>query len=159
MAFRLLQRSWLHSTNYRSLLLFYYFALFDHFQCHCTLLQRLVSVFTIWCICRELERSGHLNPDSEVDLFALHHVFHGILQREVQVFQSSWNNHGLRTEGNLTPLQLFIMGVNHDEEVPDLELTEVCTNLYPTTKCTHYYYLQYIYLSPSECWEGREGKG
>jgi len=103
----------------------------------------------------ELERSGQLNPDSELDLFALHHVFHGILQRELQVFQSSWNNHGLRTEGNLTPLQLFIAGVNHDEQELDVELTEVCTIMYSAMNCPHYCFLHDIYLSPSDSGEGR----
>jgi hypothetical protein len=65
---------------------------------------------------RDLEEQHHLNPDCELDHFALHHVFMPILQREVKTFVDSWNHHKLRTEGNLSPMQLFISGLTNQNE-------------------------------------------
>lgn len=59
---------------------------------------------------REMEQSHELDPDSEIDMFCLHYVFMPMLKEEMKQFSLSWNRHGLRTESNLTPLQLFIGG-------------------------------------------------
>ena len=68
---------------------------------------------------RELEELNELNPDSEMDLFALHHAFTPILTKEIAQFVESWNHHKLRTECNMTPLQLFISGLKDvDDDMP-----------------------------------------
>jgi hypothetical protein len=60
--------------------------------------------------CRDLENASLLDPDAENDLFALHYVFSGLLSKEIHTFVESWNRHQLRTEGNRTPLQMYIAG-------------------------------------------------
>lgn len=60
---------------------------------------------------RRMEDEGWLNPDQDVDLFALHWTY--LIQRHLQEFQSAWNSHSLRTEGNRTPLQLWS---NHERD-------------------------------------------
>ena len=57
-----------------------------------------------------MESQGYLNPISERDLFALHYVFLPRIRRSLAIFQEGWNNHGIRTEHNRTPKQLFIAG-------------------------------------------------
>nr|XP_023666600.1 uncharacterized protein LOC111843332 [Paramormyrops kingsleyae]XP_023666601.1 uncharacterized protein LOC111843332 [Paramormyrops kingsleyae] len=54
-----------------------------------------------------LEEGGLLNSDSEVHLYALHWCFLPHIQKHLDFFQSGWNCHRLRTEGNQTPLQLW----------------------------------------------------
>ena len=55
--------------------------------------------------------NGILNPDDSIDLFCLHLVTFDLLQRSLNEFKISWNNHSLRTEGEKTPRQLFIAGM------------------------------------------------
>jgi len=74
---------------------------------------------------RELEAEQNLGADSELDLFALHHVFMPPLRREVEQFVNSWNHHKLRTEQNLTPLQLFITGLSDTESQSSLSSDDV----------------------------------
>ena len=59
-----------------------------------------------------MEESGDLDPDSECDLFALHFVYLPILSEQIMEFRNAWNNHGLRTEGNRTPIQLFLANMH-----------------------------------------------
>jgi len=69
---------------------------------------------------RELEAKQNLDADSELDLFALHHVFMPHLHRELEQFVNSWNHHKLHTEQNRTPLQLFITGLTDTESQSSL---------------------------------------
>ena len=57
-----------------------------------------------------MESEGYLDPIKERDLFALHYVFLPRIERSLAAFQEGWNNHGIRTEHNRTPNQLFTMG-------------------------------------------------
>lgn len=57
-----------------------------------------------------LEEKGVLNPVNELHLFALHHVFLERINKSLLAFKDGWNMHGLRTERNHTPLQLFNAG-------------------------------------------------
>lgn len=57
-----------------------------------------------------MESEGYLDPISEKNLFALHYVFLPRIQRSLATFQDGWNNHGIRTEHNKTPNQLFTAG-------------------------------------------------
>ena len=54
-----------------------------------------------------LEDQGTLDPDNELHLYALHHTFLPQIQRNLDSFRDGWNVHGLRTERNLSPLQLW----------------------------------------------------
>ena len=62
-------------------------------------------------IFRELEAEEILNPDNEVDIFCLHVVFLPRVNKSLTEFQGSWNNHSLSTEGNMSPLQLCVLGL------------------------------------------------
>ena len=57
-----------------------------------------------------LEADGVLDPCNEVDIFCLHYVFLPRINKSLSDFQGSWNNHPLSTEGNMSPLQLFVEG-------------------------------------------------
>ncbi|XP_076830250.1 uncharacterized protein LOC143476134 [Brachyhypopomus gauderio] len=55
-----------------------------------------------------LEIEEQLNPDSDIHIFALHWSFLPHLQRHLAFFKNAWNHHGLRTEGNQSPIQLWM---------------------------------------------------
>lgn len=76
---------------------------------------------------RCMEDEGWLNPDQDVDLFALHWTYMPQIQRHLQEFQSAWNSHSLRTEGNRTPLQLWS---NHERDASNqIDIDEVREDL------------------------------
>ena len=58
-----------------------------------------------------LENCGLLNPLNELHLFSLHFVFLPRINRSLDAFRDGWNQHGIRTEGNHSPLQLFHSGI------------------------------------------------
>ena len=60
-----------------------------------------------------LEDTGLLNISDPFDLYALHFVFMPVIQKQVDLFKEGWAHHKLRTEGNRTPQQLWIMGLNN----------------------------------------------
>ena len=59
----------------------------------------------------EMEDSCLLNPTNEIDLFCLQYVFIPRLNIQLEKFLDSWNNHPLRTENGLSPLQLWTRGL------------------------------------------------
>ena len=59
-----------------------------------------------------LEAEKMLDPLNEVDLFCLHYVFIPHINKHLMDFQGSWNSHPLSTEGNMSPLQLFVEGLS-----------------------------------------------
>ncbi len=61
---------------------------------------------TFWA----LESEGMLDPLNEVDIFCLHFVFLPRVNKCLCDFQGAWNQHALSTEGNMSPLQLFVEG-------------------------------------------------
>ena len=58
-----------------------------------------------------LESDGLLDPDNDHHLFCLHFVYLPVINDILRKFARSWLNHKVRTAGNKTPLQLFIMGM------------------------------------------------
>ena len=54
---------------------------------------------------------GILDPLNKCELFALHLVYQPRLDKALKDFISFWNNHKLRTEGALTPMQIWMQGV------------------------------------------------
>lgn len=58
-----------------------------------------------------LESDGLLDPDNDNHLFCLHFVYLPVINDILGKFARSWLNHKIRTVGNKTPLQLFIMGM------------------------------------------------
>ena len=57
-----------------------------------------------------MEYHNLLDSIDELHLYSLHYVFLPRINRSLKNFQDAWNFHGLRTEGNNTPNQLFTMG-------------------------------------------------
>lgn len=76
-----------------------------------------------------LEEEGFLNIANATHLLCCHYVFLPRLQDSLDTFRSGWDNHPIRTEGHMTPNQLWELGrIHHPNQGP--ENMEVCT------KCT-----------------------
>ena len=72
---------------------------------------------TFACVCHtyynlfyEMESSGILNPLDETHLFCLQYVYIPRLNAQLRQFIEGWNHHPLRTEGGLSPGQLWTRG-------------------------------------------------
>ena len=63
-----------------------------------------------------LEHEHILDPDNDVDIFCLHEVFTVRINKSLTEFVSSWNNHPVSSESNMTPLQLFYVGLMESQE-------------------------------------------
>ena len=55
-----------------------------------------------------MEGEGILDPDNDIDLYALHFVFVPMLPQQLDLFRLGWCKHHLRTEGNRISHQLWI---------------------------------------------------
>ncbi len=58
-----------------------------------------------------MEDNNDLDPESEIDIFALQFVFLPRINRSLKQFLEAWNLHGLRTERNWSPRQIFLNSV------------------------------------------------
>ena len=80
-----------------------------------------------------LEDTGILNVDNEFDLYSLHYVFLPIIQKQLNLFSQAWACHSLRTEGNRSPQQLWILGFHamsvQDHQHPAVIGTTIVSNL------------------------------
>ncbi len=73
-----------------------------------------------------LEDDGLLDLSNNIHLYSCHYVFLSRLQASLDTFHDGWDNHPIRTEGNMTPNQLWEMGyIQHPVAEPELENTEV----------------------------------
>lgn len=72
-------------------------------------------------IFRKLEEEL-LDPLNEVDLYCLHYIYISRINKCLFEFKESWNNHGLSSEGNMTPLQLFFEGLTYTPNASDSSL-------------------------------------
>ncbi|XP_059370898.1 uncharacterized protein LOC132108244 isoform X2 [Carassius carassius] len=69
-----------------------------------------------------LEEGGHLDISDLTHLFCCHYVFLPRLQDDLNLFRNTWDNHPIRTEGNMSPNQLWVMGsVRNAVPEPDIE--------------------------------------
>lgn len=59
----------------------------------------------------DLEDDGVFDPLNNDDLFCVHYVFLTQIIQCLQSFMESWNFHRLSTEHNLTPQQLYTLGM------------------------------------------------
>lgn len=55
-----------------------------------------------------LEGLGILNPDDDVHIFALYYIYLPRINQALAAFRNGWNSHGIRTEHNRSPTQLFV---------------------------------------------------
>lgn len=83
--------------------------------CQCTVL-----FYRLFYRMEELEL---LDADNETHLFCLHYIYLPRINQALSSFTQAWNNHPLSSEGNLSPIQLWISGLPNTGH--DLELTEV----------------------------------
>ena len=72
--------------------------------------------FKYYALFRFMEDNGILDVEDEVHLFCLHclHVFNVFIPRignHLSEFARGWNCHGLSTERNKTPMQIWIQGM------------------------------------------------
>ena len=58
-----------------------------------------------------LEGCGVLDPTSESDLFALHYVYKPRINHHLSVWKEGYLQHRVRTAGQRTPMQLYILGL------------------------------------------------
>lgn len=82
------------------------------------------------CIClfynfNFLEDLGLLDPNSEIDIYVVHLTFLPSIQKQLDIFQSGWASHPLRTERNRTPLQLWILGLMQIQNPASREATSI----------------------------------
>lgn len=57
-----------------------------------------------------LESMEMLDPNNEIDVYALHYVFLPRLNKALYLFVMQWNNHPLSSEHGCTPFQVWTQG-------------------------------------------------
>lgn len=92
-----------------------------------------------------LEDINYLDPINEIDLFCLHFVYEKKINKSLRIFVDGWNSHGLFTENNRTPLQLFVQSSIQRSSVQDDAPSSIASSMYtdllaesvevPTTAC------------------------
>ena len=82
-----------------------------------------------------LESRHLLDPDDEIDIFALHYIYIPRINRAIDQFVLQWNNHPLSTEGGKTPLQKWTEGFYNFAESDFATVREM---LNPTDVDSHY---------------------
>ena len=70
------------------------------------------------CLClfyelfHHLESDNLLDPDNEVHLWCLHYVYLPMINRNLTNWKNAWSHHPVRTEKNLSPIQIWIRGIH-----------------------------------------------
>lgn len=59
-----------------------------------------------------MEDVGLLDIDNQCHLYCLHYVYLDRINSTLHKFVQAWNSHPLSSEGNLTPLQLWTLGLS-----------------------------------------------
>ena len=57
---------------------------------------------------------GTLDIGYDVHLFAIRYVFKERINSSLKAFAEGWNHHPLSTEGNMSPAQLWVRGLQHE---------------------------------------------
>ena len=90
-----------------------------------------ISVF--YYLFYNLEERRLLSPNDENDLFSLHYAFLPRINNHLEIFCQAYNRHRMRTEGNHSPMQLWLQGMLATDDdtaasgVYDFEeLSDVC---------------------------------
>ena len=71
-----------------------------------------------------LEEEGFIDLSNAIHLFCVQYVFVPRLRSDLQHFTDSWNNHPISTEANLTPQQMWNIGMLQ-APVPEPNYAEV----------------------------------
>ena len=74
-----------------------------------------------------MEDIGILDVDNSVHLFCLQYVYLDRINANLQRFLQAWNNHPLSSEGNLSPNQLWTIGLLRNTTVEEDFVQVTCT--------------------------------
>jgi hypothetical protein len=74
-------------------------------ETNCVIASRFVNIFLY------LEQQNVFNPDSELQLMALHLVYLPLVNNALNAFVKQWNNHPVTSACNYTPIQLWVRGL------------------------------------------------
>lgn len=89
-----------------------------------------------------LEEGGHLDISDLTHLFCCHYVFLPRLQDDLSLFRNTWDNHTIRTEGCMTPNQLWVMGsIRSPVPEPDIEVRSI---EFGSIKQLNRYFMQFV---------------
>ncbi len=82
-----------------------------------------------------MESCGELDPSNPIHLFCLHYVYLPRINRHLDMWKHGYIRHGIRTAGNRSPMQLYILGLlshrySSHRAIQDLyeQLGEVCSD-------------------------------
>uniref|UniRef100_A0A8C6PT05 Integrase catalytic domain-containing protein n=1 Tax=Nothobranchius furzeri TaxID=105023 RepID=A0A8C6PT05_NOTFU len=78
-----------------------------------------------WDLFHHLEDEGIIDIDNEMHLWALHYIYLPRINRDLTDFTQQWNNHGLRTERHLSPLQMFVRGSLEQHGRPSTAMQDI----------------------------------
>lgn len=83
-------------------------------------------------ILHSLEEDGLLDLSDSLHVFCTHYVFIPRLQRDLHTFSEGWDNHPLRSEGGLTPNQLWVLGhmQNSTQDEEELQVKFLLNSIY-----------------------------
>ncbi|XP_053184286.1 uncharacterized protein LOC128367698 [Scomber japonicus] len=83
----------------------------------------LAVTSTYYDVLHSLEEEGLLDISNTLHIFLVHYVFLPRLHCDLHTFTDGWNHHPLRTEGNMTPQQLWQLGLlqNSTDEADNVE--------------------------------------
>ena len=93
--------------------------------------------YSLFCY---MEEQGILDPTNELHIFCLHYVFIPRIDHNLLMFKNGWNYlHGLTTEENKTPTQLWVRGMlqaTSNTAASELweQSTQVCLCIYLIVK-------------------------
>lgn len=77
-------------------------------------------------ILHSLEEEHLIDLSDEVHIFCVHYVFLPRLRSDLKCFTASWNWHPIRTEGNLSPEQMWHIGMLQTPLTePDVEVHQM----------------------------------
>lgn len=75
-----------------------------------------------------LETHGLFDPTNEIHLFSLKYVYLPLVNESLDDLTQSWNYHGLSSESNTTPRQLWIEGMLANSHTDLVAVTDVLEN-------------------------------
>lgn len=67
-----------------------------------------------------MEDVNVLEAHNDVHLFCLHYIFLPRINDALEAFMNAWNHHPVSSEGNLTPIQLWISALAMQGDLNDL---------------------------------------
>ena len=82
-----------------------------------------------------LESNNILDPNNDIHLYCLHYIFIPCINSHLQHWKNAWIKHSLQSEGNLTPEQLWVVGLQRIAHSGNLIATEVFEAINEVSMC------------------------